>query len=390
MPSAALAEPGLKEDTVPSVAPAEQSKGKTVPSVVPSEPESQGTTVPSPTPAELESKGDTMPPVQAPPQDTSKPKIMKAGTFPEGLTGPNQYGISIKRLAVMLYVVVMGSLGKIVAILKPFLLCPSMSTGSVWTWVQEMAQKVQPTVEAIGRAALNESYVCVDETGGDVNGITYWIHCVCTKTYTFMSLQDSRGLKGMLDMGFLDIYMNTVMHDCLSVYFGFDFIHILCNEHLSRDLKALSDHFRNCREWATQMIQLLLEIKEARESLIAQKVYAFTAEELKKYKERFLQIIEEGKKLHPLPEKIPGKRGAPKKGRARALLDRMENHAEEFLGFMYDFSLPYCNNEAERPFRSLKSRFKISGAFRDFEGGRRFCPHFLLSVYGHQNGQRHF
>ena len=52
-------------------------------------------------------------------------------------------------------------------------------------------------------------------------------------------------------------------------------------------------------------------------------------------------------------------------------MDRLEAYDDFILAFLWAWELPFTNNEAERDFRFMKTRIKISGCFRTLEGAQR-------------------
>jgi transposase len=88
-------------------------------------------------------------------------------------------------------------------------------------------------------------------------------------------------------------------------------------------------------------------------------------------------VLRAGRRANPrTPEQHAKSR--PKQSKEQNLLDRLEGYDDCILAFLWTFELPFTNNEAERTFRMMKVRVKISGCFRTLEGA---CRHARIRSY---------
>lgn len=314
---------------------------------------------------------------------------MNEGEFPEGVTQETQYGPRIRAQMVYFNEYQFVPLERTAEIMADLYQQP-VSEGSVWAAVQEVARQVAPEMEQIKEHLIQtEEAVHFDETGTRVKGRLNWLHSASTALATWFEIHPKRGSAAMDQIGILPKRTGWCIHDYWKAYLKYTQAkHGLCGAHLLRELTFLVENYQ--QTWAVAMIQLLTEIQKAIPATQALGLEAFSPEQLADFRNRYDQIVAEGLRANPPPVPTDGqvpKRGRVKQTPSKNLLDRLRDHPDKILAFMYDFNVPFDNNQAERDIRMVKLKQKISGCFRSDGGSTAFCLVRSYISTAHKNKQ---
>lgn len=249
-----------------------------------------------------------------------------------------------------------------------------VSTGSLQNFVQTGYEQVKPATAAIKAAVTAAEVAHADETGFYINGKRHWLHTVSTPELSYFAPHRRRGRVATDEIGILPQFKGKLVHDAWATYFTYQsFSHALCNVHHLRDLTAVVENDR--QQWAKLMISFLLAAKQQVDEARYEGQTALPPGPIERIHHLYDTVIALGFAENPLPEAKPppGKRGKPKKTKARNLVERFEKRKDAILRFVHDFKVPFDNNLAERDIRMMKVQQKISGCFRSQEGAEQFC-----------------
>lgn len=305
--------------------------------------------------------------------------ISNTAQFPFNITQPVQYGSRLKAQAVYFNQYHLVPLERTQEIMGD-LYGQRIGEGTIVTAGESAAVTVTPINEQIKLYLTERSMVDhFDETGVRVNGDLAWLHAASTDKLTYYRVHEKRGTEAMNAIGILAFFHGTALHDHWNPYFTYTTsIHALCNAHHLRELAFIKEAY--AQSWAGSMSTLLKDIKDAVDASRVSGSFCLEPNKTMAFSDRYDEIVACGLQSNPSPPLCAIFNGGWKKRRGRVkqsppknLLDRLTVHKQETLRFMYDFHVPFDNNQSERDIRMMKLKQKISGCFRSTANAQVFC-----------------
>ena len=292
--------------------------------------------------------------------------------FPEHIKAPTQYGTGFAAWTAYFHTYQMLPLDRISKMFAE-LTGYRPSEATLLASLQTLHHTLAEAEDTIRAALHQQPVVHADETGCRIEDKTEWMHVVSDTKWTLLGVHPNRGSKGMDALGFLSSYTGAVVHDCLPAYFKnhYSFSHVLCNAHLLRECQGIMEH--DGHQWAQHMKELLQE-SWALVKRYAQDQQPLPEDVIKEIQAWYDEILEQGsREWSTAVSHFPYAKGRVKKSKAANLGERFKVHKDAILRFIWDASIPFDNNQAERDLRMVKVKQKVSGTFRTQAGAQRFA-----------------
>jgi len=295
--------------------------------------------------------------------------LKNKGKFPEGITQPVQYGPRVKATASYMSHYQLVPYGRLAEMFGDIFNL-SLSEGTLFNIHKTAFENLEDYEMEVKQQLMKSPVAHFDESGLRVNKELYWLHVASTTKLTHYEVHKKRGVEAMEAIGILPHFKGRAIHDHWKPYFQFVCKHGLCNTHHSRELIYHEEQY--AQEWAEKMKGCLFEIKQEVDDYKAAGKLKLPAKRLRYFDKKYDKILRKGLKEIPIIHQTHGKRGKPKQHPAKNLADRLIEFKMETLAFMYNFTIPFTNNQGEQDIRMSKVKQKISGCFRSLTGGKMF------------------
>jgi transposase len=193
-----------------------------------------------------------------------------------------------------------------------------------------------------------------------------YIRTYSNKTTTVLTVNPRKTEESVIADNILTRFHGIISQDHESKFYNFGDLHATCGAHLTRDLKGLSD--LQMLEWAATVREFFLEMNKHKNDDVHNGISACEPVLLRRFEDRFDELLRHGKSQ--LDAMSPKSFGFDE---LRRMVNRLEKYKDNYLLFIRDYDAPFTNNQAERDLRHCKTKQKVSGCFRSWQGVLDYC-----------------
>jgi transposase len=179
--------------------------------------------------------------------------------FPKEVTKAVQYGKSVKAHSVYMSQFQLIPYNRVQNYFKEQLQIP-ISSGSVYNFNLEAYDLLGEFEEKVKSKLAESALMHVDETGINIGGDRYWLHCTSNDLWTYFFPHERRGAVATDAIGILPKFTGILCHDHWKPYYTYECTHSLCNAHHLRELTRAWE--QDNQKWAKSM-KVLLEKYES-------------------------------------------------------------------------------------------------------------------------------
>lgn len=278
------------------------------------------------------------------------------------------YGNNLKALVGIMYaqeVIAFERMAEFLEILTESRL--RVSHGSLVNWIDDIGAKCRKTKKKLAKAIRKTKVISTDLTPTSLSGNYAYVRNYSNNKITLLEASHSKRIQEVQRQNILANFKGYIMHDHdTGLYnFGIKSKHLECWIHLGRELKYFDEYIKN--SWSKELWNFAWNINKERKNKIGNNIYSFSTEEIIEYENKYDEIIKKGISENC---KTPSKYLRDKE---KAVLKRLEKYKGNYLKFLKDFELPFDDNLSERDLRPTKTKKKISGCHRSFNGLKNYC-----------------
>jgi hypothetical protein len=314
-------------------------------------------------------------------------RYAKTEEIPEKMYNEVTYGDELKAMVILLLkegIIAKKRLSEIISGMTSGVV--ELSTGTMDKIEREFSQKLSESgeLEAIKNDLLNGEVMNTDDTPirtqerivypkdelsgeppkferAEKKSFKATVRTHSNERSTLYTVNPQKNIEGIERDNILPQYRGKLCHDHESKFYNYGSDNGTCGHHLCRELKGLSELFK-C-PWSNKMRLFMLEMNKHKNGDMASGKSFCDPEELSLFESEYSNLLKEGRRI--LSQIKEGDWGYSERN---AILNRLEKYKDNYTLFMRNYNVPFTNNLAERDLRQEKTKQKVSGLFRSWNG----------------------
>jgi transposase len=193
-----------------------------------------------------------------------------------------------------------------------------------------------------------------------------YIRTYSNETTTVLTANPRKGNESLVSDNILTQFHGIVSQDHESKFYNYGIANATCGGHLTRELKGITQ--LQMLEWAEDARQFFLEMNKRKNADVHEGRTFCEPDLLCLYESRYDELLNAGKQqLAVMPSRSFGYK------ELNRMVNRLRKHKNNYMLFMRDYDVPFTNNLAERDLRHCKTKQKVSGCFRSWQGVQDYC-----------------
>jgi cell division protein FtsB len=307
------------------------------------------------------------------------------GCVPPEHRAPVVYGNNIKALVCLLSVTGFIAMERLSDFVNEITYgAIKLSEATIEKFMTDLSVKLTDELEVIKTDLLNGDVMNVDETpmnvtqkpdySGDTpvmrtsehSSYTAYIRTHSNEQSTLYTVSPQKDAEGCERDGILPQYFGIISQDHETKFYKYGSGHATCGAHLLRELKGLFELQKI--EWADDMRQFISIINDHKNTDLAAGRTECDEIKLAYFENTYDRLLSDGHiYLAKLKENELGYI------ELKRMLSRLTKYKHCYLLFIRDYRAPFTNNLAERDLRPDKTKQKVSGCFRSWNGFASFA-----------------
>ena len=194
---------------------------------------------------------------------------------------------------------------------------------------------------------------CVVSKGSSYDAI---IRTHSNATTTFYTVNPHKDDRGIVNDGIISLFCGILSHDHDKKYYKYGVLHATCCAHLSRELKGLNELYGI--SWSDKFRKFCVDMNDYKS-----RTEVCESDKLSEFECKYDELLCEGdivlaglKDDNYIYEQL------------RPVLSRLRKYKDSYMLFIRNYKAPFTNNQAERDLRHCKTKQKVSGCFRSWNG----------------------